>query len=163
MPAALLHDVVNPPKNHPDAHLATDKSAALAAEILQTLDRYPKHKIDAVMYAIKHCSYSKNLPHDTLESQILQDADFLESTGAIAIMRTFCSTGQFNRPFMDMHDPFAENREPDGKAFALDLFPTRLLKIYDKMLTQTGKKLARDRHTFLQAFYEQVRKELSLQ
>jgi uncharacterized protein len=79
LPAALFHDVVNYPKNDPRAKVASDESAVWTSNLLESIPSYPKDKIEKVCYAIKHCSYSKNLPHDTLESKILQDADFLES------------------------------------------------------------------------------------
>lgn len=162
MPAALFHDVVNYAKNDARAALATDESAAFAAKILDTLDWYQKEKISQVEYCIKHCSFSKNLPHDTLESKILQDADFLESVGAISLMRTFTSGGKMNRPFFDEADPFALHRETDPRKFSFDLVFHRLLKVKEKMLTETGKKMAEQRHEFLHVFADQVKKELRI-
>ena len=41
---------------------------------------------------------------------------------SFSIMRTYSSTGQMKRPFYNSDDPFCENREPNAKEYALDLF-----------------------------------------
>jgi len=137
LPAALLHDAVSYAKDDPRSSQSSDESAELVAEILSHISDYPQDKIPAVAYAIKQCSYSKNLPHDTHESKILQDADFLESVGAISLMRTFCSGGQMKRKFFHPSDPRCENRETNPHGQSFDLIYHRLLKVRERMLTQT--------------------------
>jgi uncharacterized protein len=160
IPAALFHDVVNYPKLDPRAPLATDESAAKAAEILEAIEGYPKEKIEKVSYAISVCSFSKGIKPETLEAALLQDADMLESTGAISIMRVFASSGNVHRRFFDPKDPFAENREFDNKSNGLDLFPMRLYKIPERMNTKLGKKLALERMKILDSFMNALRSEV---
>lgn len=160
LPAALFHDIVNYPKDDPRAKQASNESAAQTMKLLQSIPDYPVQKISNVWYAIAHCSYSKNLPHETHESQILQDADFLESVWAIAIMRTFCSSWTLWRQFFHNRDPFCEQRDPEPLTYSFDLFPQRLLKVYDRMLTTTWKQLAKQRTEFLYTFIDQVKKEV---
>jgi len=93
-------------------------------------------------------------------SKILQDADKLEATGAISIMRTFSSTGLMQRPFYHPEDPFCKNREPDSHNFAIDLFYTRLLKVEALMHTKMGRKIAKRRTIFLKVFLDELKKEL---
>ncbi|MBI5076994.1 hypothetical protein HZB94_01250 [Candidatus Falkowbacteria bacterium] len=95
-----------------------------------------------------------------MESKILQDADGLEATGAISIMRTYSSTGQMKRPFYNFENPFCENREPNATQFALDLFYERLLKVADRMHTKTAKKIAKRRTDFLKKFLNEFKLEL---
>lgn len=161
VPAALLHDVVNHPKHDPRASRASDESAALAARILRRVPGYPRAKISAVAEAIARCSFSKGLPPATLEAAVLQDADGLEATGAIAIMRTFASTGQMRRPFYHASDPFCRTRVPDPKHFAVDLFYARLLKVLGRMHTPTARRIAKRRTAFLQKFLAEFRRELA--
>ena len=162
IPAALFHDVINYSKDDPRAPLATDESAEFAVNFLSKLDRFPQEKSSAVEYCIKHCSFTKNLSHDTLESKILQDADFLESVGAISLMRTFASGGTMRRAFFHETEPFPITRETDPRKYSFDLIYHRLLKVQERMLTETGKKLGEQRTEFLHVFAEQVRKELEL-
>jgi uncharacterized protein len=160
IPAALFHDVVSYPKLNPRAQFATDESAVKATEILNELEGYPKEKIPQVAYAVSVCSFSKNIKAETLEAKLLQDADMLESTGAISIMRVFASSGNVHRRFFDPRDPFAEHRELDNKSNGLDLFPMRLYKIPERMNTELGKKLATERMKILDDFMSALRKEL---
>jgi|TARA_Y100000310_G_scaffold82857_1_gene79477 hypothetical protein len=87
------------------------------------------------------------------------DADSLEATGAISIMRTYSSTGQMKRPFYNSEDPFCENRKPDSLNFALDLFYDKLLKVTDKMHTKTSKSISKRRTDFLIDFLKELKLE----
>ena len=127
---------------------------------MQTLDTYPQEKIALVKTCILECSFSKGIVPALLESKILQDADGLEATGAISIMRTYASTGQMKRPFYHAEDPFCEHREPDASQFALDLFYVRLLKVAERMHTQTAKNIAKRRTDFLIQFLDEFKLEL---
>ena len=160
IPAALFHDLIVYPKNHPDKHKSQEESAEAAAEILEKIDPYPKGKIAAVKTCILECSFSKGILPETLESKIIQDSDGLEATGAISIMRTYSSTGQMKRPFYNSEDPFCKNREPNPASFALDLFYERLLKVADRMHTETAKKIAQRRTDFLHDFLSEFKLEL---
>jgi len=161
IPAALFHDAVNYPKNDPRANQSAEESADLAAQILRDLPGYPANKIPAVHECIRQCSFSKGIVPTRLEAMILQDADRLEATGAISIMRTFASTGQMRRPFFSTKDPFCDHRKPDAKHFALDLFFERLLKVSGQMHTRLGKKLAKKRDGILHQFLEALSEELA--
>ena len=160
VPAALFHDVVCYPKNHPMSKYSAKESADLVENILSEIDEYPKDKIKEVMTAIKECSFSKGIKPKSLESKILQDADGLEATGAIAIMRTFSSGGQMSVPFYHPDDPFPTKRTPDGLKYAIDFFYTRLLKIKDRMHTKYAKRIAERRTLFLEDFLDEVKLEL---
>ena len=160
VPAALFHDVINHPKDDPRSDHASDESAEWTANLLRSLPAYPQEKIPAVHDAVSKCSFKKAITPNLLESKILQDADGLESTGAVSILRTFASTGQMHRPFYNDEDPFCDHREPQPVYFALDLFYSRLRKVADRMHTQTAKELAKRRHAFLAIFLNELRAEL---
>ncbi|MFA6460987.1 MAG: HD domain-containing protein [Candidatus Woesearchaeota archaeon] len=160
IPAALFHDVVNYAKDDPKSKYAPEESVIIAREILKKYPEYNDEKIAKVEKAIIEHSYSKGIRPESQESRIVQDADRLEVTGAIAIMRTFCSTGQMRRRFYHSEDPFCEKREPDSHIYALDLFYKRLLKVGEVMNTETAKRLAEKRTNFLYYFLEQLKEEL---
>ncbi|MFH0779697.1 MAG: HD domain-containing protein [Parcubacteria group bacterium] len=160
IPAALFHDLVVYPKNHPDKDKSQTESAAGAENILNSLNGFPNDKINKVKTCILECSFSKGIVPETLESKILQDADGLEATGAISIMRTYSSTGQVKRLFYNSEDPFCEKHQPDTILFALDLFYERLLKVEGRMHTLTAKKIARRRTKFLIKFLKEFKLEL---
>ncbi|MDO8507393.1 MAG: HD domain-containing protein [bacterium] len=160
VPAALFHDLVVYQKNHPEKHKSQEESAEEAQKILNSLEGFPKQKIEEVKNCILECSFSKSIQPKTLESKIIQDSDGLEATGAISIMRTFSSTGQMKRAFYNSNDPFCENREVDALTFGLDLFFERLLMVADRMHTKTARKIAERRTEFLKVFLEELKIEL---
>lgn len=160
VPAALFHDIVCYQKHHPKSKFSADESAKIAKEILKKIEEFPKEKIENVCIAIKQCSFSKGITPKLLEAKILQDADGLEATGAISIMRTFSSTGQMKRPFYHPEDPFCKNRKPDSSKQAIDLFYSRLLVVKDRMHTKHAKKLANRRTKFLETFLKELELEL---
>jgi len=158
IPAALFHDAVCYPKNSPESALSADHSADLAQKTLKE-QKYSEEKINAVETCIRECSFSKGTKPSSLESMILQDADRLEATGAISIMRTYSSSGQMKRQFYDPADPFRKKTNPNHGA-SLDLFFRRLLKVGDMMNTATGRKMAKRRTEFLKKFLRELELEL---
>jgi len=160
IPAALFHDIVVYPKNDPRGQNETEESAEYTRKLLEGIKEYPQQKVHHVQTAIRQCSFSKGIIPNLLEAKILQDADRLEATGAIAVMRTFSSTGQMQRPFYNPDDPFCNNRKPEPTEYALDLFYSRLLKVKDGMHTTRGKELAKRRTEFLESFLQELSLEL---
>ncbi|MDD5317553.1 MAG: HD domain-containing protein [Candidatus ainarchaeum sp.] len=162
VPSALFHDAVNYPKNHPLRHSSQQMAADAAEKMLKSVKNYPKGKIARVKTCIRECSFTNRTSPSTLESKILQDADALESTGAVAVMRTFASAGGLEKPFYDLSDPFSRNRKPDSGKYAVDLFYDRLLKVGLIMNTKTAKRMALKREKFLRRFLRELENEASL-
>lgn len=160
VPSALFHDVICYQKNDPRSKLSAQESAEFANNILKKVDGYPQTKIQKVHTAINECSFSKGIIPDCLEGKILQDADKLEATGIISIMRTFSTAGQMGQKFYNEEDPFCKDREPNGKEYALDLFYERLLVVKDLMHTETAKKIAEERTRVLKEFLKDFEVEL---
>lgn len=158
--AACFHDVIVYPKNSPQSKTETDESAELAGAILRELDGYPMEKIEKVQLVIRQCSYSKSILPDLLEAKVVQDADRLEATGAISIMRTFSSGGQMNKPFYRPEDPFCEKGEPVPHGSGLDLFYRRLLLVEQGMHTDLARAIAKRRTEFLRLFLQELKIEL---
>jgi uncharacterized protein len=162
IPAALFHDTVVYPKNSPQSLNETEESAVAAGELLAIVGGYPKEKISLVQACIRECSFTKGLTPSSKESAVLQDADLLESTGAIAILRTFTSGGQMQRSLFHPSDPFAKERIVTSPlSNSLDLFYLRLLKVNDRMHSATARSIAERRKIFLETFLEELRIELA--
>jgi uncharacterized protein len=111
--------------------------------------------IAAVAHAITTHSFSANLPPETLEAKILQDADRLDAIGAIGVARYFYISGRMNSLLHDLADPAAEHRPLDDSRFALDHFPAKLLKLANGFQTEAGRRLAAQRHVRLVEFRRQ--------
>lgn len=162
-PACLFHDLIVYPKHSKaDLNFQSQEDSAKATEkILNSIKEYPKEKIAKVLVSIRQCSFSRGIIPELLESKILQDADKLESTGVISIMRTFSSGGQMKRLLYNPEDPFCEKREPNSKKYSLDLFYNRLLIAKDRMHTQIAKKIAKERNKALVLFLKELKDEIN--
>lgn len=151
--AVLLHDCVAVEKNSPHRKQASRLAAEKAHEVLLSLG-WATAQVEAVAHAILTHSFSANIAPETLEAKILQDADRLDSLGALGVARTFYTAGRMGSALYDAADPVAEHRELDDKAFCLDHFPAKLLKLADGFQTDKGRQLAAERHRRLIEFHD---------
>jgi len=157
--AALLHDLVYLPKNHPDS----PRTGALGAELARNWClEIPElsQKADAIVAAIATHSFSSGAKPSSLEGAVLQDADRLEAIGAIGLARCFATGGAMGAALWHAEDPWGVNRTLDDKRFSLDHFELKLLKLAPAMNTEAGRKLAEARHQVLTTFLTALREEL---
>jgi uncharacterized protein len=157
--ACYLHDLINLPKGDPDRHLASSLSAQEAGPILADLGFDP-NRIQGVQHAIRAHSFSANIPAETAEAKILQDADRLDALGAIGIARNFLVSGAVGRDLYDLDDPFAQMRDLNDLRFSIDHWKVKLLKLPATMQTEMGCDLAQLRVgqmiRFLEDFGEDI-------
>jgi len=157
--AAIFHDVINLPKDHPDRKDAARLSADHAVQFLA--QDFDQSTLDAIHHAIHAHSFSADVPATTRDAQILQDADRLEALGALGIARCFNVSGQIGRSLFDGADPLARNRALDDTAFALDHFEVKLFKIAAQLHTAPARALAAKRIAFMKEFQSQLLAEVS--
>jgi len=159
--ACYFHDLVTLPKDSPDRARASALSADAAAPVLATLGLSPA-QIDSARHAITAHSFSARIPPETLAAKILQDADRIEALGAIGIARCFATTGVLGGALFHGLDPFGTNRDLNDKAYAVDHFKIKLLRLPDTMQTASGRKLAQARAGVLRDFLDQLALELDV-
>lgn len=159
IPAAWLHDCVSVAKDSPErakgSLLAAEAASAMLADI-----RYPEELLPEVFHAIEAHSFSAGVPPRSLEARIVQDADRLDSLGAIGIARCLLVGGRLNRPLCDAADPFCDNREPDDSRYTIDHFYSKLLTLPDTMQTEAGRLEARRRAGMMREYLDQLRAEI---
>ncbi|WP_299999424.1 phosphohydrolase [uncultured Cedecea sp.] len=160
--ACYFHDIVNLPKNSPQRQQASLLAARETIRILQThFPDFPAVYYDAIAHAVHAHSFSAAITPESIEAKIVQDADRLESLGAIGLARVFYVSGALGRPLFDSDDPLALHRPIDDSYYALDHFQNKLLKLPDTMQTETGKMLARHNADFLIQYMAKLCAELT--
>lgn len=157
--AALLHELFNFPKSHPDSARSGDVCAEHAAGLLHEHGFDPMF-IERVAYCIRVHSFSRGIMPETLEAKVLQDADRLDAIGAIGVARCFATSAEMKRPFHAPEDPFCRGRAPDDKQWTVDHFYKKLLRIGDGLHTATARAIAADRSAFMRAFLDQLEREV---
>ena len=157
--AVALHDCIAVEKNSPDRPLASQLAAAHARTLVAPL-AWPAPRVDALAHAIAAHSFTANIPPETVEAKILQDADRLDAIGAIGIARCFYTAGRMNSALYHPDDPHAARRALNDNAFALDHFPVKLLTLAAGFQTRTGQTLAEERQARMLRFLGELSAEI---
>jgi uncharacterized protein len=157
--ASYLHDIVSLEKNDPRRAEASRMASGEARRILTALD-FPPDKLEAVTHAIEAHSFSANIAPRTVEAEILQDADRMETLGAIGLARIFYVGGRIGTQLFDADDPLARNRPLDDLRFSLDHFHSKILRLPERMNTAPGRAIARERIKIIESFLESLLGEI---
>ncbi|WP_260260585.1 HD domain-containing protein [Vibrio intestinalis] len=159
LPAAYLHDCFSFPKNHPDRAKSSEIAAEKALRFLVDIG-YPSQYHQAVRHAIIAHSFSANVTPETLEAQIVQDADRLDALGAIGIARCILVSAALQVDLYNSEDPFCNSREADDKQYTVDHFYTKLFRLVESMQTKTAKIEAKKRTEFMKSYLTQLGHEI---
>ena len=156
--AALLHDIADSKFNDGDETIGPEMAATFLIK-----NNVDSTVITHVLNIIKYMSFKNSLDNrqtfNSLELEIVQDADRLDAIGAIGIARTFNYGGFKNRALFDpaikpnLHMTKAGYK--NSTAPTINHFYEKLLLLKDQMNTKTGKTLAKNRHQFMEQFLEQ--------
>jgi uncharacterized protein len=146
---ALLHDSA-------DSKFSGEDSEAGYAKIGEFMDtpglsEIKEHVIEvirSISFSSKHMSGN---PSDPL-LQVIQDADRLDAIGAIGIARAFNYGGFRNNTIYNPGD------ESGGRS-TIGHFYEKLLLLKGMMNTETAKKLANERHEYLEMFLDRFYNE----
>jgi uncharacterized protein len=163
--AALVHDLVNVPKESPGRASGSQRSADASAAILP-LAGYTAAESSAIIEAVRTCSWSRGLAPTSALGAVLQDADRLDAIGAIGVARNLmCAQGMASRgtggQLYHPDDPLAEgDRAPDDIRYAIDHYTVKLLTLADGMHTPAARQEAARRHRFMLTFLEQLCREV---
>lgn len=158
--AALLHDLVYLPKNHPDSSRTARLGAELAQEWCREIPELAG-RAELIAGAVATHSFSGGERPGSLAGAVLQDADRLEALGAIGLARVFATGGAMGAGLWHPGDPWSRERVPDDKRWSLDHFQTKLLRLKDGMNTAAGRRLAAARDQVLRDFLAALAEELS--
>ncbi|MDD4332950.1 MAG: HD domain-containing protein [Patescibacteria group bacterium] len=156
--AAFLHDIGRKEEMKSRGRFChAEKGADLAKKILEKYD-LEKSAIDNILHCIiSHRFRNDHLP-ETIEAKVLYDADKLDSIGAVGIARDFLFAGYLGHALYTGNELAIARSGKDHSYLKDDTgileYEIKLKKIKNKMLTQTGKKLAEARHDFMVNFFK---------
>jgi uncharacterized protein len=155
--AALLHDIADSKFHGGDESIGPQTARTFLES--QNVEAATINHVVKIIENISFKGGNTTRTFSSLELDIVQDADRLDAIGAIGIARTFNYGGYKNRPLYDptiapnMH--MTKDEYKASQAPTLNHFYEKLLLLKDRMNTSTGKKLAEDRHRFMEVFLAQ--------
>lgn len=164
--AALLHDIAR------NAEIRKRGSFCHALEgakkSVEILERYKIDLsiIEQVAHAIEAHRKRNSCEPKTIEAKVLQDADRLDSLGAVGVGRIFLFAG--NMGSKTLYTGREKELAKTGKEYcytkedsAAMEYEAKLKYIKDKMLTKTGKEIAKERSVFMKDFFQHFWDEIA--
>jgi uncharacterized protein len=151
--SAYLHDVGRSYEDKSKGKIChAEKGAEIASDLLKNSFLSENRKKN-VIHSIRSHRFRGNHKPKTLEAKILFDADKLDSIGAVGIGRTFQFAGEVGAR---LHNP--DMVPEDCKPYSIDdtayrEFILKLSKIKDRIITTEGRKIAKERHEFMDLFF----------
>ena len=133
---------------------------------------YPEEKLDATLHCVAvHEEYDFEADPDaaeTLEAEIVQDADNLDAIGAVGIARAFAFGGAHGNLLWEPERELpAEDGRYDktggdgesGPGSTFHHFHSKLLRLSEAMNTDTARDIAESRHAFMEYYLARFESE----
>lgn len=162
--AAYLHDIGRKEEMQSRGKVDhAEKGAELAGKILAgyNLDEDIKKNI---LHCILSHRYRNNNRPVTIEAKILFDADKLDSIGAVGIGRDFFFAGNINSVLYSGNEKKLSGNAREysytKEDSALLEYYFKLIKVKSKILTKTGKEIAKERHEYMVTFFKKFESEI---
>jgi uncharacterized protein len=160
--AVLLHDV-----GRAQAEVEGRDHAAIGAERARAiLAGQPPTKVEAVAHAIAAHRYRVGPQPETLEAQVLFDADKLDAIGAVGVARAFAYGGAHGQRLwapvesVDIARWQEEGDDPETHT-PIHEFVVKLSQLKDRLFTSTGRAIAEERHAYMVSFFERMDAEVA--
>lgn len=155
---ALLHDIADAKFYNGDETIGP-KMARDFLESQQVDNATIVHIENIINYISFKSSLSSGEKFTSPELDVIQDADRLDAIGAIGIARCFNYGGFKNRT---LYDPeiapnlrMTKEEYKNSDSPTINHFYEKLLLLKNKMNTKTGRRIAADRHVYMEQFLAQ--------
>lgn len=160
--AALFHDFARPEEL---ASNGKQDHAQLGADLvrieLEQLHCQPDF-VTHVTDCIRTHRYRGKLIPETLEAKIVYDADKLDSTGAFGIARAFHFAGRIGACLHNTAEEAVNSNAYGKNDSAYREYLVKLQHLPGKMLTESGRELAKERAVFMDDFFARLNNEAGL-
>jgi len=158
--AALLHDIGRAEESKSRGQICHAARGAVMAEPLLTELGFAPGMTAAICHCIASHRFRDKRRPESLEAQILFDADKLDSLGAIGIGRAFLFAGQVGARLHNDEQTLADSLAYSLEDTAYREFKIKLCRLPERMLTTMGSRLAAERQQFMQDFFTRLDAEI---
>ena len=92
---------------------------------------------------------------------MLHDADKLDAIGALGVARAFAYGGRAGqRLWAEVPPGYQESKATRGEHTPVHEYHMKLVRIQGRLLTESAREIARERHAFMVAFFERLEMEV---
>ena len=159
--AALLHDVARPLESASSGKTDHAQQGAVIAREFLTGEKLAADTVDAVCQCIAEHRFRSGKAPSSLESQILYDADKLDSLGAVGIGRAFLFAGRVGARLHNRAEIALQSPPYGPEDTAYREYLVKLSKLPDKLFTEPARAEAVKLKKFMDDFFEQLNNETS--
>ena len=157
--AALLHDIGRGAEDRSNGKICHSQAGASMAGKILKAHGVAKETMEGVIHCIQTHRFRKRAVPISKEAKILFDADKLDSIGAVGIGRAFLFAGEVGARLHNKDIDIRRTKPYTKEDTAYREYLIKLGKIKDRIFTQEGKRIARERHRFMVEFFERLNKE----
>ncbi len=154
--AVLLHDVSDP------KYTAKDEDPEHEILLQLPITEQQRERVRSIIRTVSFKG-GANAEPDSVEGRIVRDADRLDAIGAIGIARAFAYGGAKGRKLYDPQEQvrtaMTEQEYRTGDTSTVTHFYEKLLLLKERMITDSGKQMAEERHQFMLSFLKQLQNE----
>jgi uncharacterized protein len=165
--AVLLHDA-EPPLSKGQQEGERQRSnhhldSAEFARLQLAKEGWAEERISAVEHCIRaHRFRDDREQPQTLEAQVLFDADKLDAIGAVGVARAIAYAVTHGQPFYATPSVaflHTGRKEPGEAHSAYHEYVFKLCKLKGRLFTRSAAALAEQRHDFMTAYFRQLQEE----
>lgn len=158
--ATILHDIAREEQDRAGGKICHAERGSRKAREFLLAKGLGSEQADKIARCILTHRFRNSHAPETIEEKILYDADKLDSTGAVGIGRAFLFAGEVGAR---LHNPEVNILHTDSYSYedtAYREYIVKLRKIKDKMLTNEGRRIAEERHRFMEEFFARLTDEV---
>lgn len=157
--AAYLHDIG---RCHQDASKGAvchaEKGARIAEPIVNALPIGDDQKKN-ILHCIRAHRFRNDLKPKTLEAKVLFDADKLDAIGAVGIARAYLFAGEIGARLHNAGIAVEQTQMYSENDTGFREYQVKLRKIKDRILTREGRRMAVERHAYMEEFFNRFLEE----
>ncbi|MCU0847216.1 MAG: HD domain-containing protein [Spirochaetes bacterium] len=157
--AAILHDIARKLEDSDGGKTCHAEAGSIMAREFLLECGLDGGKTDRICSCILTHRFRDDRMPASIEGRIIFDADKLDSIGAVGIGRAFLFSGEIGARLHNTGDAAETAEAYSEEDTAYREYAVKLRFVKDRMLTAEGKRLARERHSFMIDFFDRLEKE----
>ena len=152
--SAYLHDIGRCYQDRSNGTVCHAKKGAEMARIIVCDLPFSEQQSENIVHCVRSHRFRENHTPETIEAKVLYDADKLDAVGAIGVARAYLFAGEvgamLHNPNINAEDAASYSKDDTGYRE----YKVKLCRIRDKILTKEGRRIADDRHAFMEKFFK---------